>query len=95
MAIKVRIPNNASQTTVSASVPCSIGNDVWLGLVTPPTSSGSVTYFRTASETAGCIMCSIVTGCYSTVFLPYPFNSPAGIFAASISGGSAFFWMTT
>ena len=95
MAIKVRIPNSASQTTVSGSVPSSAGNDVWLGFTTPPTSSGSVTFFRGGSEVAGSIMCSIVASPAQSIFLPYPFNAPVGgIFAGCISGGSAFWWIT-
>lgn len=94
MAIKVRIPNTGSQTTVSGCIPSSCDTDVWLGFTTPATASGSATFFHTASEVSGCILCSITASPLRTVFLPYPVNSPTGLFAGCISGGSAFWWLT-
>ena len=93
MAIKVRIPYSASQTTVSGCIPQSLNADVWLGFVTSITASGSCTFFRSSSEVAGSIMCSIVASPGRFEFIPYVFNSPNGIFAGCISGGSAFWWI--
>ena len=93
MAITLRMPNAASQTTVSGSLASTAGVDVWLGFVTPISTSGSCTFFRGGSEVAGSIMCSIVASPGQTIFLPYPFNAPTGgIFGGSISGGSVFWW---
>jgi len=95
MSVKVRIPNAGSQTTVSGSIPSSLGNDVWLGFTTPITSSGSVTFFRSSSEVAGSILCSVVASPGITMFFPYPVNSASnGLFAGCISGGSVFWWIT-
>ena len=94
MAIKLRVPSSGSQTTVSGSIPNSTCRDVWLGFSTPPTSSGSVTFFWGASEVAGSIMLSIVSPCMTFTFIPYPIHQAGalGLFAGCISGGSAF-WM--
>ena len=94
MAISLRIPGSGSQTTVSGSLVNSGSRDVWIGFVTPPTSSGSVTYFWGASEVAGSRMLSIVSPCMTFTFLPYPIRQAEnlGLFAGCISGGSAF-WM--
>ena len=94
MAITLRVPSSGSQTTVSGSLPNSTCRDVWLGFTTPPTSSGSVTYFWGASEVAGSIMMSIVSSPMTFTLFPYPIHQAQslGIFAGCISGGSAF-WM--
>lgn len=91
MAISLRIPNSGSQTTVAGAIPSSCGNDVWLGLVTGPTSSGCVTFFKGSAEAAGCILFSMTTGCFGTVLAPFPVNISEGLYAACISGGSVIY----
>lgn len=94
MARTLRTPNSGSQISTSGSLACSNGRDVWIGFTTPPTSSGSVTLFHTASEIAGSILCSIVACPLHSLMLPTPINSPTGLYAACISGGSVFWWLT-
>ena len=93
MAIKARIPSSASQITAGGSVPYSINSDIWLGFSTPITSSGCVMFYDTAAgSTAGRQMLTIALSPAQQFFVPYPFNSPSGIFVAAASGGSPFAW---
>lgn len=94
MAIKVRLPNSGSTLVSSASVPCSINSDVWLGFATPITSSGCVTFYHTVSASAGYEIVSMALSPGNIQFFPYPINSPSGLYVATGSGGSAFAWTT-
>ena len=87
------VPNTASSFTAGG---CVVGSEnvwVWLTFVTPITSSGSVYFFRSSTSQAGRELLPIVKGACEVAPMFGPFNSPCGIYCASISGGSAIVWM--
>jgi hypothetical protein len=56
-------------------------------------SGGSMVWFQTASNIAGCQLLPIVCSVGDNIGMIGPFNSPCGFYAASINGGSAIIWM--
>ena len=93
------VPNTESTMTTAGSVVGSnvsaggrSGAWVWLGLVTGVGASGCVLWYRTASGVTGCELLPISLSPNSAVMFG-PFNSPCGVAACPILGGSAVVWM--
>ena len=85
------VPNSSCNLTAAGCVNDSNNRWVWLGLSTPLTASGCVVWFRDTTNTAGCELLPIVASPGQTA-LYGPFNSPNGVYAGSVSGGSALCW---
>lgn len=85
------VPNAACILTADACVANSEDRFAWVGLLTPLTASGCVVWFRDNTNTAGCQLVTIIASPGQQVLLG-PYNSPNGLYAASISGGSALAW---
>ena len=87
------VPNTASSFTSAACVVGSENKWVWLAMATPIGASGCVMFFRSASATNGRELLPIVASPATNPTFQGPFNSPCGIYAASLSGGCAIVWM--
>lgn len=87
------VPNTASLFASAASVVGSADHWVWLGFSATAGASGCVMWYRTSAETAGSEMMPMVATCRVTIGPVGPFNSPNGVYAGCIVGGSAIAWM--
>ena len=87
------VPNTASTFGAAACVVGSENKWVWLGLRTPPTASGSATFYRTASPTSGCEMLALSLSPGGFSGMAGPFNAPCGVYINGVSGGCAIVWM--
>lgn len=87
------VPNTASTFAAAACVVGSQDKWAWVGLSTPIGASGCVMWFRSGSGTAGRELLPITASPGQVIGPIGPFNSPCGLFAASISGGCALVWM--
>lgn len=85
------VPNTASTLAAAGCVVGSENKWVWVGLQTL-SSSGSVCWYQTNACTSGCELMAISLLSNQQV-LYGPFNSPCGVYAAGVSGGSALAWM--
>jgi hypothetical protein len=86
------VPNTASTLSSAGCIVGSADRWCWVGLRTPLTASGSVTWYRSNSAISGSEMFPISLS-PGMIYMYGPFNSPDGIFAAGISGGCAIVWM--
>lgn len=86
------VPNTASSLASSGCIPGTADKWVWVGLRTPITASGSVTWYRGASATSGCELIAIAASPAATLMFG-PFNSPCPLSAQGVTGGCAVLWM--
>lgn len=90
----ITIPNAASTYTACAVIPNSANRWVMLGFTATPGGSGSAMFLAgSAIATASPLLPIVVPT--NGIFQSDIFNSPQGIVAASIAGGSAFIWLKT
>lgn len=95
MALAIIVPNQSRTYTTDGFEPSTVqGTWAWVGLTTPTTSSGCVTFYRSGLPAPGREMVSFA-------LLPGdckqlgPFSSEFGVCWSGLSGGSAFVWWTT
>lgn len=89
------VPNSASIFSAAACVVGSENKWVWLGLVTPISSSGCVCWSMGPSTTSACNRLVAITSSPADTKMYGPFNSVTGVSAASLSGtgACAIVWM--
>lgn len=85
----ILVPNAASSLSTSGSIPNSANQIVWYGLRAGSVAA-SVTWYQGNSAISGSELMSISLSPMQQVLFG-PFSSPCGLFAASISGGSALY----
>jgi hypothetical protein len=89
------VPNAASYYGAAACVPNSENKWVWLGITTPISSSGCVTWSMGPSTTSACNRIVAIAACAADTKIYGPFNSACGVSAASFggTGACAVVWM--
>ena len=89
------VPNSASIFGAAACVVGSENKWVWLGMVTPMSSSGCVSWAMGPSTTSACArIIALVASAATTTPMFGPFNSVTGVSAASLTAGAcAIVWM--
>lgn len=92
MALKIIAPNAASTYTTAGSLTNTASAPTWVGMSTPLTSSGCVTFYRGASPVAGSAFL-VVNASPGRVEMHGPYYFSDGISTSSISGGSVLVWL--
>ena len=84
------VPNSGSTYTSEASVPNSANHWAWVGFQpNPGASGGSMVWWMGTAASNGSPLLPIVVASANVPFIFGPINSPCGLFAASVTGGSA------
>lgn len=89
------VPNSASIFSAAACVVGSENKWVWLGITTPISSSGGVSWSMGPSTTSACSRIVTIAASPADVKMYGPFNSVTGVSCASFggTGACAIVWM--
>ena len=87
MSVTFQAPNAGSVISATGSLPQSACNAVWIGFMTPLSSSGCVVIYKDASPVAGSAL-FVINASPGQVVGPFgPFFMPGGFSTSSITGG--------